>query len=518
MINQSSIDDFLKRQLDNFDWMKNCGHKSLDAEIAQMRPVPDFGKIVPWLHQKVCFLLCNELQRFMLHVDMGGGKTSTVLLLLKYRKQCGEKIKAIVFVPYITSVSTWIDEVATHAPDLKCVPLLGTTAENLARLRDDGDLFVICYQSAVAMVTGRVPGKKGKIKWKLNASDVRKHFSGFNALIMDEVHTCRNANSLSYRMCRAISSQCDWVLGLTGTPFGKDLADLWPQFYLIDFGDTLGPTLGFFREAFFSKKPNYWGGFEYSFKSKLLPVLKRMIKNCSIRYEIDELHDMPEKRYVPRYLPLPEGSEGYAKEALARMREAAKGTGPARYQAVESNYLRLRQLGSGFMTFKGDDNSRLQVQFDTVPKLDALEALISGIPSDRKVVIFHHFIFTNKMISERLTAMGVKHARVWSGQKDPLGELKRFKSDPTCRALVINSKSGSSSLNLQFANYIVFYEQPDSPIDRQQAERRCWRPGQKHKVIIYDFLVRKTADVTLHKSNLAGQNLLRKLLNRESVL
>ena len=37
-----------------------------------------------------------EVKRFMFNIDMGGGKTLLTLMLLSYRKQRGEKPKAIV--------------------------------------------------------------------------------------------------------------------------------------------------------------------------------------------------------------------------------------------------------------------------------------------------------------------------------------------------------------------------------------------------------------------------------------
>jgi SNF2 family DNA or RNA helicase len=170
------------------------------------------------------------------------------------------------------------------------------------------------------------------------------------------------------------------------------------------------------------------------------------------------------------------------------------------------------------MTLKGDDNEKLQIKFNDNPKLDALQDIIEGMPPDKKIVIFHHYVYTNQLISDRLKFMGVKHARIYGKSKDPIAELRRFKSEPGTRALVINSKSGSSSLNLQGANYLCFFEQPDSPIDRQQAERRVWRPGQKWRVFIYDLLMKGTADERLRASNKAGENLLKDLLNRKKDL
>lgn len=498
-----------------WDWLKSYGHPELDQALGELNPPPDFGVSV-WLHQKVAFLILTELKRFILHIGMGGGKTLLTLLLLKYRKQCGEKPRAIVFVPYLTAVDTWVEEVKKHAPDLVCVPLLGSARDNHNSLMGTGDLFVICYQSAVAMVSETVPARDGKTKWQLNASQVRKYFAGFDMLVCDEIHRCKNVSSLTYRMCRAISSQCEYVLGLTGTPFGKDLTDLWPQFYLIDFGETLGPTLGFYRAVFFSTKPNYWGGLDYLFKHRMMPALTRIIKHRSIHYNIDEFADMPPKQYISRTLPPPPDSEGYCQVALKAIRDAHKGKGS--YQLIESNYLKLRQLSSGFLTLKGEDNARLQIKFQQNPKLEAFADLVDSLPAGSKCVCFHHFVYTNSLLSDKLRELKIGHARIWGGAKDQIGQLRKFRTDPDCRVLVINVKSGSSSLNLQFANYLIFFEQPDSSIDRQQAEARVWRPGQAKRVMIYDLLVKGTVDHQLHRANEAGANLLQELLEGKAQL
>lgn len=516
MINKQAIRKFLDRPLLSFDWIKSSSLSELDSSLKELDSDIDFSSL--WAHQKACLLILEEMRRFNLHLDMGAGKTATVLYLLRYLKAKGERPKAIVFVPYLTAVETWVEECAKHAPDLECIPLLGSTVENETTLAEShGDLFVICYQSAVAMLAEPIQGKKrSKKSWTIDPKRVRKVFASFTFLVLDEIHKCKSVTSLTYRMSRTLSSRSEWVIGLTGTPFGKDLTDLWPQFYLIDFGETLGPTLGFYREVFFSKKDNYWGGYKYTFKKRLFSTLKKTIKNSSIRYAIDELHDMPRLVRIKRHLSLPEGAEAYAKESIKKIKSIV--TGDKSYRAVESEYLRLRQLSSGFMTLHGEDSTKVQIKFDANPKLEMLQDLIEGMAEDCKMVVFHHFVFTNELISSRLREMKVDHARIWGKAKDPIGQLRKFKNDPTCRVLVINSKSGSSSLNLQIANYIVFFEQPDSAIDRQQAERRVWRPGQDRRVLCYDLLMRGTADEKLWKANREGRNLLRELLDGRTEL
>jgi SNF2 family DNA or RNA helicase len=510
MINQKVVKKFLSRELDSFDWLKKLSKSKLLKDLnADAKHMPDMGKM--WVHQLVCYLLVTTLERFMLHVSMGGGKSATVLFSILIRRLRGEKPKAIVFVPYITAIDTWIQECKVRTPQLKLVPLLGTTVENRRKLEEgDGDVFVMCYASAVAMLSKPHPKKKNKKT--IYADDTREAFKGFDTFVADEIHKCSNITSLTYRMCRAISLECRYGIGLSGTPFGKDVEDIWSQFYLIDFGETLGPTKGLFQEAFFNEKVNYFSGFkEYKFDKKKMPLLNKMIKNVSIHYAAEEMHDLPTKRYIQRTVPIPTAIEGYVSIAAQQFIQALKGSGSDRYQQLEASYFQLRQLASGFMTVDGQ-NTKIKVSFDTNPKLDLLEEYIDSMPLGSKMVVFHHFIYTNQLISDRLKALKIKHARIWSGQRDVLGELKRFRDDPNCVILILNDQSGSNSLNLQHANYMFFFEQPHSPIDRQQGEKRIWRPGQTKPVYFIDPFMEGTVDEKIFWSNKQGKKLLDQLL------
>jgi len=512
VINPKIVKDFLSRPMENHDWMKKLGPLELRIELAkEFKLIPGMSKL--WVHQLVCFILVTTLKRFMLHIDMGGGKTLITLFSILYRKLLGQKPKAVVFVPYVTAVDTWIQECLQHTPQLKLVPLIGTTTENLRWLAEgDGDVFVICYASAVAMLSE--PHPKKKKGWTIDPKNTRKVFAGFDTFVADEIHKCSNLSTLTYRMCRAISNECEYGIGLSGTPFGKDVEDIWSQFYLIDFGETLGETKGLFQEAFFTSKINFRTKFpEYVFDKAKMPLLSKIIKHNSIHYTATEMHDLPTKRYIKLHIPLPTAIEGYVSRAAAELIEAIKGDSRGGvYGKAEASYMQLRQLASGFMTLDGQNDSKVKVSFDNNPKLDVLEEKIDAMPRGCKMVVFHHFIHTNQLISDRLTKLKIKHARIWSGQKNVIGELKRFREDLNCIILVLNDMSGSSSLNLQHANYMFFFEQPDSPINRQQGEKRIWRAGQSKPVYIIDPFMEGTVDERIFYSNQQGKKLLDSLL------
>ncbi len=62
---------------------------------------------------------------------------------------------------------------------------------------------------------------------------------------------------------------------------------------------------------------------------------------------------------------------------------------------------------------------------------------------------------------------------------------------------------------------MFFFEQPDSPINRQQGEKRIWRAGQTKPVWIIDPFMEGTVDERIFYSNKQGKQLLDQLLKGE---
>src|SRR5262249_13374732 len=108
--------------------MKQLSSSQIEGVLRECQAPPLTHDL--WPHQKLCWLIAQHQPRFIYHVGMGGGKTRLMLSLLQARKLKGEEVRALVFVPYLTAVSTWVDEVAKFAPELTCAPLLGSSKEN----------------------------------------------------------------------------------------------------------------------------------------------------------------------------------------------------------------------------------------------------------------------------------------------------------------------------------------------------------------------------------------------------
>ena len=72
--------------------------------------------------------------------------------------------------------------------------------------------------------------------------------------------------------------------------------------------------------------------------------------------------------------------------------------------------------------------------------------------------------------------------------------VDRFQTDPDCKLIILNYKSGGTGLTLTAASRVGFIEFPWTYSDCEQAEDRAHRNGQKNAVNCYYFLGNNTID------------------------
>lgn len=501
----------VKRDFDDWSVAKELTASQVTRELRQLRPIPNFS-LEPRLHQKVCFLLGMAFPEFLFFGDTGVGKTSIVLNILRQKKRQKELGRALVVVPNVANIENWEQECEKHTPDLNLVPLYGGTVERVDILNEnmDGDVYVINYAGLTYLATEKntIPTKAKKKKQRvLSVQKLRALANYFDGFALDESQNVKSIHSLAYKILNAIAGQMDYRYAMTATPFGRDPQDLWSQFNLIDRGETFGTTLGMFREIFFTTKRNYWGGYEHTFKQKQEVLLQRMIRHKSIRYMADECVDMPDKNYQTINARFPGGAEKYCKALLKEIIDTASGR-----TEKKSAFIKMRQISSGFIRIN-DKAGDVDIVFKENPKLEKLMDFLERIPEPHKIIVFNELIKSGDLVRDALNAEGIVHARLYSGTKDPRAEIAKFKTDPECRVLLANSKSGGTGLNLQVANYVIFYESPTSAIVRHQAEGRAYRQGQPHKVFFIDLVVDGTFDHKILSYQKEGKDLLECLLD-----
>ncbi len=494
MIAKEAIQRYLDREWEEWNWIKSLSQDDLMAELHYYIPSYSWRKFPPYKHQIVMLLLGIINPQFLFFADMGGGKTRTILDLFTYWKGLGLAKKGLILCP-ATVVSTWSEQIEEHS-NLSYRELIGTVNQRVDQLEQDADLYILNYQGLQALLTnvrkGRKRGKRVPVQDKVDV-----FCSMFDFVAYDEIHMCKSSDSLTFNLSQELSLRTPYRYGLTGTPFGKDPMDFWSQYFLIDLGETFSPNINFYKNVFFTPKQNYWGGVDWTFIRKREPHLKKMIQHRSIRYNENEMNDLPPVTFQKVPVTLTKELEEYYKkiftEAMASQQLLLTQKGPIGkiITQFKNSWIRARMLCSGFLDYTDEDFERQSIIFNENPKLDALMDLIESTPKLAKIVIVKEFIKSGDIIGERLKKAGIKYTRLDSTTKNKAEAIHLFKTDDRYKVFIMNSQSGAFGLNLQAARYQVFYESPSSPIVRKQAEKRVHRTGQTQHVFIYDLYIKR---------------------------
>ncbi len=507
MIPQPAIEKYLNRRCDDHYWMKGLSAAELDQAILTLAPKPDLHPALH-IHQKAGFLMGVSYPRFSLFLDMGLGKTILALELMKYWRKAGLVRKALIFVTSDKAFPTWEAQIAKFNIDIPYITLEGSSDQKWRTLEKfKSGLIILTYPGAVYMAT--VPQKNGR---KLHSAAVKALSEDVDALVLDESTRCGNHDSLTYKLISQLAKGCRIRYALAGRPLGRDPTMLWAQQKLIDDGESLGETLGLFRAAFFTESNNRWDprGYakNYEFKDKLKDKLAYLTGHRSIAYKAGECIDLPDVVSSIEEVRLPKEARAYHERIVEEVIEAQ-----GDLRAVKNVFLRMRQLSSGYLGFIGEESGeRVEIAFEENPKLERLMELVEALPADRKMVIFYEFTWSARCIMKELGKRHLDAIWLWAGTKDYRADLMRFQTRSGCDVAVIQNRVGSLSLDgLQVANYQVFYESPVSVIDREQAEARIRRQGQKHKVFRYDLVVKGTFDSRILEFHREGDSLLEAL-------
>lgn len=508
-IARSSVNEFLDRELDDFRWMKKLVAAEIERELRQLRTKPQF-KTSPWLHQLVCFFVGLYHPRFLFLLDMGLGKTKILLDLLTQTQREKRLVHGLVTVPRVTNMSSWRDDVLKHS-DLEPNPCNISDIEGKRErlLNPTGDLTIIDYMGLHLALSKKVKSKKGaKLDW--HEPWVRQAQKLYNWVGIDESHMLSGNDTLWFRIMNQLTKSADHVYASTGTLFGKNVEDLWSQFYLVDGGETFGPNMGIFREALFTADSNGYGTV-WTFNKRRQSDLNRMLQHRSIRYderEVPEL-DLPALTVLPmvKVDMEDEQRQHYLKAVEGLINAAGSPT------ELEAPWIRMRQITSGYLAWKDAAGGHV-VRFKHNPKLEALERLVLE-RGEGKMIICHEYTETGTLISERLDQLKVKHLWLYGGAKDKGTIRDRFMQDPSLGVLLMNAASGGTGNDglQEVARYMVFYESPPSPTTRHQTVKRIHRPGQKRRTFVYDLVCTGTVDKGILDDIAAGRSLYEDVVN-----
>lgn len=495
-----------------------------DAAQALPMPLPLYDKMKR--QQKITAVLAAKDRRLAIYNDMGTGKTLVVYSLIHYFAQLDGARRFLVGVPNRTNKDEWLSEGLKWFQGTRVVKMASSLAEKVKQLEDASEeltIFIDTFAGITRLCTAKVlnsPPKFGKKAAKGNhlvvdSKVIAALANSIDGVVADESSFLGNHDSLQTKIFDAFSKHERMIMYLlSGTPFGKDPTTLQPQIKMIDRGYTLGPTLGMFREVFFTTKQGYWSRFEYKFKKTMMATLNRYLAHCSVRFVLDK-SELPATTRKKLMITLPADAASYYARAKEVLKKAAMS---GEINETNGAFNALRAISSGFLPTTLDDGSRAVIDFKENPKLDALmdQLLMIG---DYKCIVFHFFRHSGNILSAALKKKKIGHVLINGGTKNITEQRQKYMTDPSCKVMLLSADAGAFGLNLQLAKYGFVYESPVPVITRKQVLRRFIRPHSEYdKVVLVDLVVRGTVDERILEFHKTGADLFKAILSGGVIL
>lgn len=429
-----------------------------------------------------------DRKTYALFWEMGTGKTKVVIdFVAGMVKNVNPNFRCIVVCP-LTVIATWEEQIEENAPFLTYSVMSSeeTPCWDVNIILTSYDHFRPRKRKLKITPTGKISRRKRKVLDKTKL----KQLIGWlpHLVVADESHKIKSRKSRqSKAMWELGDGGSEYKVLLTGTPIGNRPLDVWSQFRFLNPG-ILDEDYDNFEQAYAVK--GGFGGFRI-LGYKNLPrlagtvspfVMKRKAEDMPAQNFISVPVDMPSevkkayKQLENEFLTFIEGRELRAPMVLARMSK-------------------LSQMSGGFVIHP--DGERQTVH---KAKLEALAEKLEEMKENEieRVVIFCRFKWEIDRIHEVCKVQGWETLEI-SGRisRDKRKEAEQqFKR--TGGAIICQIAVGSVGINLQSANYAIFYSVDYSFINFEQAVKRIHRRGQTKPCFYYLLRCRGTIDTTIY--------------------
>ena len=424
-------------------------------------------KFVPHDYQKYAVEYIKSHPVTALFLDMGLGKTVTTLTAIRdLMYDTFEVRRVLVVAPLRVAMDTWPEEIRKwdHLKDLTCSVVMGTVAERRRALQRDADIYIV---------------NRENLAWLCENSRL-----DFDMVVLDELSSFKNHQSKRFRAMKAMRPRVKRIVGLTGTPSGNGLMDLWAEFRLLDMGERLGRYISQYRNLYF--KPDKRNGMVV-FSYKPLPgaeeAIYHQIADITVSMKANDYLEMPELVSVTKEVTLSE-KEKKRYDELKKSLVLDLPDGEVTAANAASLTMKLSQMANG--AIYTDDKNVVGIHDR---KLDALEDLVESA-NGRPVLVEYWFKHDKDRIQKRMQARELKEPQDfadWNAGKIPVA--------------LIHPASAGHGLNLQQGGSILIWFGLTWSLELyQQTNARLWRQGQKSRTVIVQHIVaRDTIDERILK-------------------
>ena len=407
------------------------------------------------------FIETHDISALIL--DMGLGKTVVTLTAIRNLIIGGKINKVLIVGPIRVCKNTWPDEIAKwdHLHDLTYAIAIGTEKERKAALNKDVDIHII---------------NRENVEWLVNKSGI---INKYDMIVIDEISSFKSFTAKRFKAMLKIRPYVTRIVGLTGTPSPNSLMDLWAEYRILDFGESLGRYITRYRATYFTPdKTN--GMIVYSYR--LLPGAEQKIYEriapITISMKAVDYLDMPEKIDNKVMVRLDDEEQKVYDILKDEMIVGLSDT--EEIDAANAAVLcgKLIQMANGAVY---NENHNVIHVHDK--KLDALEDLIEQA-NGKPVLVAYWYIHDKERIKKRFNVREIlteQDIRDWN--------------KGLIQVALIHPASAGHGLNLQTGgSTIIWFGLTWSLELYEQTNARLWRQGQTETVIIHHIIAEGTID------------------------
>lgn len=329
-------------------------------------------------------------------------------------------------------------------------------------------------------------------------------------LIVDESLLVKNFYAKRSENIIKLSQYTKYKLILNGTPLCKNEADLFSQWYILDWR-----ILGY--QSYWSFAANHLE-YDEKYTNKIRRVLDveylaDKISPFTVEVKKEDVLKLPKKINFERGFDLNDEQAEHYYNVRNEFLDIVSLYGDYDDTIIFRTFTALQQVTSGERITSAANEPIKHISYyddpNDNPRIKTLLNVICEIPDDEKIIIWCRYTHEIATIQTVLQEKYGDTVSLYYGELRPKKramQLEAFESKN--RFLLANKGCGSFGLNLQYCHYMIFYSNDFRFSTRTQAEDRVYRYGQEKDVYIYDIYASSKIDLRI----------LEAISNKESLL
>lgn len=409
-----------------------------------------------------------------LYMEMGTGKTRTALEMIKRRLDAG-KISHVLWLCPCSVRENLKQDIRKHSPDAL------------------GNIAVYGIESLSSSL-------------RLYDLLTRYVMAGATMLIVDESNLVKNHKAVRTKRIIDLAEKCRYRLILNGTPVSRNEADLFAQWYILDWR-----ILGY--RSFWSFAANHLE-YDPEIPGKVRRTLNtdyliEKIAPYSYQVSQSECFTLPGKHYSVNRCLMTDEQDAHYGEVISRMIDELDERRP---ETVYRMFAAAQDIISGLYVEDDGKHIRTSPMFDDPLENPRMLSLLNTLETlDGQAIVFCKYTHEIKAILSVLSGSVGFYGQMPHPQRQEA--LRCFKCGEK-RYLIANKSCAGYGLNLQHCHNVVYYSNDWDWATRIQSEDRVYRLGQDHPVNIIDIEAIGTLDAKIMRC-LARKERLEDQIKRE---